>query len=134
MQPSSTSIEFTSAEREALELRLREDEALVLKMAASSREESQRLGEKFFHELAAPRRVQAARRVAATTPAKRPGQAVAKRRRRAVRTSTPSRGDPEDADPEPDPWALGFVDRAPLLWRVRALRCRLLEIREGVDR
>jgi hypothetical protein len=65
--------------------------------------------------------------------------------RPSANSTRSSRGSPDDNDggsePPPathwgqrDPWALSFVDRAPLLWRSRALRCRLLEIREGVDR
>jgi hypothetical protein len=55
----------------------------------------------------------------------------------ARRTSSSSRTasqDPGDGDPEPadGPWALSLVDRAPLLWRFRALRCRYMERREGV--
>jgi hypothetical protein len=42
--------------------------------------------------------------------------------------------DPGDDDGPSEPWALSFVDRAPFLWRTRAVSCRLLEIREGVDR
>lgn len=68
------------------------------------------------------------------TPVIRP-RSTSKRRSRAARTATPSRGDPDDGEPhQEDPWALTAVDRGRFLWRLRALRCRLLEIREGVRR
>jgi hypothetical protein len=62
--------------------------------------------------------------------------------RRGSRASSSSSDDPSDPPPSRrprrDPWALTLIDRAPILWRFRAARCRLLEIREairmGVDR
>jgi hypothetical protein len=62
--------------------------------------------------------------------------------RRGQRASSSSSDDPSDPPPSRrsrrDPWALTLVDRAPVLWRFRAARSRLLEIREairmGVDR
>jgi hypothetical protein len=56
----------------------------------------------------------------------RSGRVIVKRRSRSTRTTTPSRGDPDD-DPDErseQTWALTFVDRAPVLWRFRAARCR----------
>jgi hypothetical protein len=57
--------------------------------------------------------------------------------RPARRTTRTSRGSPDDDPGEPEPPAAGgfrlnLVDRAPLLWRVRAARCRLHELLEGV--
>jgi hypothetical protein len=65
----------------------------------------------------------------------RPGRVtVVRRSKLSKRTSAPTRGSPDD-DPDPgEPWALTWVDRAPVVWRLRAAHCRLLELREGVDR
>jgi hypothetical protein len=71
-----------------------------------------------------------------------PGQPLPRRTpqarspRPAARRATGRRSgqDPGDSDPEPAEPPLGWVDRAPVLWRLRAARCRLLEIRTGVDR
>ena len=65
-----------------------------------------------------------------TTP--RPRGAGAPRVRRVPRAVTRS-GDSGNDDPD-GPWALSFVDRAPFLWRIRALRCRLHELIAGVER
>jgi hypothetical protein len=85
----------------------------------------------------AARRIETAQRVApAVSRPTRPGRITVKRRARAARTSTPSRGDPDDDPDEPSEqtWALTFVDRAPVFWRFGAARCRFMEWREGVDR
>lgn len=74
-------------------------------------------------------------RASGARPSVRPVRVATPRERRDASSSRSSGRDPgADGDPEPDPWALSLVDRAPFLWRIRALRCRLLEIREGVDR
>jgi hypothetical protein len=109
--------------------------------AANTLEEQQRIGDQLWAEHVerprAARRVQTARKVAPTTTRPtRPGRVTVKRRSRSTKTGTPTRGDP-DGDPDPpggQTWALTFVDRTPVFWRLRALRCRLLEIREGVQR
>jgi len=68
------------------------------------------------------------------TPVKRPSGSSRPRARRRTR-QTRTRAGPDDPDePGEQPWALSFVDRAPVLWRIRGLRCRLLELREGVSR
>jgi hypothetical protein len=153
MQPSDATIEFTPAEREMIERRQRQAQAELARIAAADTlEEQQRLGTEAWARLIerprAARRVEASRR---RTPAParptRPGRVVVKRRARAARTTTPSRGDPDDDPDEPpghpwrswrDAWALTWAERQPVLWRFRAARCRLLEIREairlGVDR
>ena len=112
--------------------------------AAATLQEQQRIGAQVWVERVerprAARRIEAARRVVlASARPTRPGRVTVKRRSRAAGTATPSRGDPDDPDePGEQTWALTFVDRAPALWRVRAARCRLLEVREairmGVDR
>jgi hypothetical protein len=59
----------------------------------------------------------------------------APRERRAHRRSSPSRAGPdsEPGEPKPSGWGLTLVDRAPLLWRGRAVLCRLREWREGAE-
>jgi hypothetical protein len=62
---------------------------------------------------------------------------AAPRERRDHGSSKTTRGSPDDDPGEPEPPAAGgfrlnFVDRAPLLWRIRAARCRLHELVEGV--
>ena len=70
----------------------------------------------------------------------RPGRVTIVRRARTTTTAAPTRGSPDDDPDEPgeQTWALTFVDRAPVFWRLRDARCRLLEMREairmGVDR
>ena len=59
-------------------------------------------------------------------------------RRSALRSSARSgdSGDEPGEGPEApgEVWAVTWLDRLPVVWRLRDLRCRLLEIREGVDR
>jgi hypothetical protein len=138
LEASTTTIELTPAEREAFEERQRKMQAGIERMAAASTDEQQRIGDQLWAEAIerprAARRIETARRVApAATRPTRPGRVTVKRRARAARTTTPSRGDPDD-DPDEQTWALTFVDRAPVLWRFRAARCRYMEWREGVDR
>jgi hypothetical protein len=138
MKPSTRTIEFLSAEREALEQRQLKMQAGIERMAAApTLDEQQRLGDQLWVETVerprAARRIETARRVApAATRPTRPGRVTVKRRARATRTATP-RGDPDD-DPDEQTWALTFVDRAPVFWRFRAARCRYMEWREGVAR
>jgi hypothetical protein len=142
LEASTTTIELTPAEREAFEERQRKMQAGIERMAAANTlETQQRIGDRLWAEHVerprAARRVQTARKVAPTTTRPtRPGRVTVKRRSRSARTGTPTRGDPDDGDPEPDEprWALTFVDRAPVFWRLRATRCRYMEWREGVDR
>jgi hypothetical protein len=140
VKPSTASIDFTPAEREAAEDRQRQTQAALERIAAAGTlQEQQRIGDQVWAELIerprASRRIEAARkpRILHQSRPTRPGRVTVKRRARAARTSTPSRGDPDD-DPDEQTWALTFVDRAPVFWRLRALRCHLLEIREAVDR
>jgi hypothetical protein len=162
VKPSSASIGFTSDQVKALEEtrrklnftpeeaeeHLRRSQADLGRLAATDTpEEQRRIGAQVWAERIerprAARRIQAARRVRRSghqSRPTRPRRVVVKRRVRAARTTTPSRGDPDD-DPDEsseETWALTFVDRAPVLWRFRAARCRLLEAREairmGVDR
>ncbi len=121
--------------------RLRRTQAGLRRIAAASTlQEQQRIGAQVWVEWVerprAARRVQAARRVAPVPPVQRmPGHSLAApRERREASSSRTSGQDPGDGDPDDGPWALSLVDRAPFLWRLRTLRCRLLEIREGVDR
>lgn len=97
-EPSSTSLVFTAAERKALEARQHKTDLLLQRMAATSREESERLARGFFDEIAAKRRVTQARKMApAATRPTRPGRtARIGRTSKAVRTVSPSRGDPDD--------------------------------------
>jgi hypothetical protein len=130
---------LTPDELEAFKRRRRQQQAAIERIAAAATlEESQRIGDELWAEHVerprAARRIETARRVApAATRPTRPGRVTVKRRARAARTTTPSRGDPDD-DPDEQTWALTFVDRAPVLWRFRAARCRYMEWREGVDR
>jgi hypothetical protein len=65
---------------------------------------------------------------------------AARERREQRSASRTSRGSPDDdgesseADPPLGGFRLNFVDRAPALWRLRAVRCRLLELVEGAER
>jgi hypothetical protein len=144
MQPSTGTIEFTEAERAALEKKERRWQAAFERMAAAATpEERERIADQLWVEdierPRATRRVQTARMKVPAPPVQRARarELAAPRERRDSSSSRSSGQDPGgDSDPEQDdgPWALGFVDRAPFLWRFRHLRCRLLEIREGVDR
>jgi hypothetical protein len=134
---------FTPHELEAIKQRMEREQAAIERMAgAVTLEEQQRIGDELWAETVerprATRRIETARRAApAATRPTRPGRVTVKRRARASRTATPSRGDPDDGDPEPADgslWALTFVDRAPVLWRCRAAHCRYMEWREGVVR
>lgn len=69
-----------------------------------------------------------------TRPATSTGGRQPRRRSSTQRSSARSGDSPGEGGPGGGAWPLSFVDRAPVLWRFRALRCRLLEIREGVDR
>jgi hypothetical protein len=130
---------FTPEELAALEEKQRRTQAALEWIAAADTlEEQQRRGDRVWAEQVerprAARHIESARRVApAATRPTRPGRVTVKRRARAARTTTPSRGDPDD-DPDEQTWALTFVDRAPVLWRFRAAHCRYMEWREGVDR
>jgi hypothetical protein len=109
LEASTTSIDFTSAEREALEERQRKMQAGIERMAAAATlEQQQRIGDQLWAEHVerprAARRVQRARRVApSTTRPTRPGRVVVRRRSRSAKRGTPSRGDPDDGDSEPPP-------------------------------
>jgi hypothetical protein len=132
-------LNFTPQE---VEERLRRTEAgLEWIAAAATLEEQQRRGTWSWAERVerprAARRIDTARRPApAPRRPTRPERATRiAHTKAAARTATPSRGDPDgDEDSDDGPWALSFVDRAPFLWRFRALRCRLHELWEGVDR
>jgi hypothetical protein len=133
---------LTPDELEAIKQRMDREQAAIERMAAApTLEEQQRIGGELWAEHVerprAARRIETARRVApAATRPTRPGRVTVKRRARAARTTTPSRGDPHDDPDEPaeQTWALTFVDRAPVFWRFRAVRCRYVEWREGVGR
>lgn len=72
---------------------------------------------------------------------RRPGAPVS-RRASGAQSRGSTRGDPDLADSEPpaapekpgDGFALGRIDRWPLLWRARSARCRWYEWREGIAR
>jgi hypothetical protein len=132
-------LDFTPEEVE--ERQRRTQAALEWIAAADTLEEQQHIGGRLWAEHVegprATRRVETARRVApvATRPTRPERATRIGRTKAAARTTTPARGDPaEDDDPHDGPWALTWFDRAPVLWRLRAARCRLLEIRTGVDR
>jgi hypothetical protein len=86
-----------------------------------------------------------ARRRAARSPRRRrpASPRTQAKPKRGERSKSSSSDDPGGEPPHPwrrrrDPWALTWAERQPLIWRLRAARCRLLEIREafrmGVDR
>jgi hypothetical protein len=54
------------------------------------------------------------------------------RERRDGSARNGSRGSPDDTPPSEPPWRLTWAERAPGLWRLRALRCRLHELIEGI--
>lgn len=102
--------DFTPRQRAAFEERQRKTEALLLKMADSTPEESDRLAGLFFWELRAGRRISMARRAktrppGATVlafPVRREGRP---RERRAGSGSRTSSSDPgEDGEPAPPDW------------------------------
>jgi hypothetical protein len=147
VKPSSGSIEFTPAERAALEEKQRRlQDAIEWIARADTPEEQERRGGRAWSEQVerprAARRFEAARRprtVAVVVPTRTAGAVATPRERRDSSSSRSSGQDPgDDSDPDDGCWALSFVDRAPFLWRFRALRCRILEAREairmGVDR
>lgn len=128
MQLSSCSIDLTPAERAAFEARERKAQALLLRMADSTPEESERLAGGFFHELRAARRIEAARRprvVEVVSPIRDTACVAAPRERRVSSSSRTSGQDPGDDDPEPSPsrrldshadleavaWALSLASR-----------------------
>jgi hypothetical protein len=144
---SRASIYSTQADHEAFEERQRQLEAEIERMAAAETlEEQQRIGERAWAN--AVERPRAARRIGTArmhSPAQRrptrPGRVVVARRTRTSTKTAPTRGDPDDDPSEPpghpwqrDPWQLTWAERVPVVWRFRAARCRLLEIREGVSR
>jgi hypothetical protein len=110
VQPSTRTIEFSPAEREAFEERQRQWQATLERIAAApTLEEGQRIGDAWWREHIeqprAARRIETARRLApAAARPTRPGRVTVKRRARATRTTTPSRGDPDDDPHEPDPF------------------------------
>jgi hypothetical protein len=141
MQPSTRTIEFSPAEREAFEQRQRQWQATLERIAAApTLEESQRIGEAWWRENIeqprAARRIKAARQprvIAVIMPRPRAReQRPAATRRTSSSSRTASQDPGSDPDPDDGPWALSLVDRAPFLWRFRALRCRFREWREGV--
>jgi hypothetical protein len=62
---------------------------------------------------------------------RRPAGNTARRRSGAVNSGDPPQAGDDDP-PGDGGFELSFVDRAPFLWRFRALRCRYMEWREGV--
>jgi hypothetical protein len=135
---SSTSIDLTPEE---IEEKQRQTQATLKRIAAADTlQEQQRVGNQVWAEMVerprAARRIQAARtpRIVHESRPTRPGRVTVKRRARAARTTTPSRGDPDDDPSDPpghpwrsrrDPWALTWAERQPVLWRFGAARCRL---------
>jgi hypothetical protein len=91
------------------------------------------------------RRIAASRRTTGTptaTSTPRESRPAPSRKRSLARSSSKSADSGDDPDQPPghpwrprrDPWALKWSERTPAVWRLGALRGRLLEIREGVDR
>lgn len=109
MQPSTPTIEFTEAERKALAERQRRDEEFLLHVAnLPAKECERRCRQRLQTRLARGRgmiRITRSRTVG-PRPAARPTRPARAsrigRNRAAVRTSTPSRGDPDD-DPDQEP-------------------------------
>jgi hypothetical protein len=108
LEESRRRLNFTPEELAAFEERQRRSAAAFERMAATTtlEQQQQRLGEQLWAEMVeqprAARRIRQARRVA-PSPSRptRPARASnIGRAKAAVRTSTPSRGDPDD-DPEP---------------------------------
>jgi hypothetical protein len=124
MKNPQTSIAAQPAEIEEQQRRTQ----AALKRIASARtlEEQERIADREWTEMVerprAARRVETARRVApAVARPTRPGRITVKRRARAARTTTPSRGDPDDDPDEPsDPFERS-VDRLleGLRWHLR---------------
>jgi hypothetical protein len=140
MKASTRTIEFTAAERAEIKLRMRKSDEVIARLAATATlEEQERLAKQLCPQhdawIRGRNRVQRASARRGATIAPRPRPVATPRERRDASSSRTSGQDPGgDPDPDDGPWALSFVDRAPFLWRVRAFRCRLLEIRGGVDR
>jgi hypothetical protein len=100
VKPSTPTLQLTKAERAAFEKRQAETEALLLRMADSTPEESDRLAGQFFYELRAGRRIATARRAdarPATRSPRRTNGSSGRPRAQATRSSAAS-GDSGDSD------------------------------------
>jgi hypothetical protein len=106
LRQSSAALGFTPAERQGL---LRKDEAdLQWIAAAKTPKESERRAEQVWQKTVegprVTRRIEQARKVApAQARPTRPERTTRIARSAAVRTKTPSRGDPDDDDPHEQP-------------------------------
>jgi hypothetical protein len=104
LEATRAKLNFTPSEFAALKERQRKSEALLLKMADSTPEESDRLAGQFFYELRAGRRISMARRAktrrSAVWAPRRTTRSSARPRAQAARSSAKS-GDSGDDDPAP---------------------------------
>jgi hypothetical protein len=143
---AATRTRFTPEQIAEIKRRERESQKVLERLAATETlEEQQRLANEIcpsFDDwikgrnrvLSTPAR--RPRTVAAIVPRGARTQAAPRERRESSSSRSSGQDPGDDPDPEQDdrPWALGFVDRAPFLWRIRAVRCRLLELIAGVER
>jgi hypothetical protein len=108
MKASSSTLQFTAAERARFDKRMRRSQALLAKMLDASEEECVRLDDEFMRSVRAENRINRTRDakhlLTAATPKPRNRERRSARTRRTSSSSTTSSSDP--GDPEGDLWAI----------------------------